>query len=216
MTKLDSKKKKKRSDPLANKFPYILSYGFPVIVYGCDSWVIKKNECQRVDAFELCCWRRRLRVAWTVRRSNQSILKDINPEYSLEVLMLKLQHFGYLMWRTNSLEKTLMLGKIEGKRRRGWQRMKWLDSITNSVDMNLSKLREIVKERKPGMLQSIGVAKSQTCLSDWTTTKTSSPCSVSVYSYICSSVQRRQQLWKDTKRIVVSGKQWSGSGLCSE
>ena len=96
MTKLDSKKKKKRSDPLANKFPYILSYGFPVIVYGCDSWVIKKNECQRVDAFELCCWRRRLRVAWTVRRSNQSILKDINPEYALEGLMLKLklQYFG--------------------------------------------------------------------------------------------------------------------------
>ena len=115
---------------------------FPVVMYGCESWTIKKAERRRIDAFELWCWRRLLRVPWTARRSNQSILKKISPEYSLEELMmkLKLQYFGHLMWRTDSFEKTLMLGKIEGEKRRGWQRMRWLDGITDSTDMNLSKL----------------------------------------------------------------------------
>ena len=131
---------------------------FPVVMYGCDSWTIMKAECQRIDAFELWCWRRLLRVSWTVRRSDQSILTGISPEYSLEGLMLKLklQYFGHLIRRTDSLENTLMLGKIEGKRRRGQQRMRWLGSITNSMDMSLSRLREVVSTGKPGMLQSIG------------------------------------------------------------
>ena len=158
MTKLDSILKS-RDLTLPTKVHLVKAVVFPIVMYGCESWIIKKAECWRIGAFKLWCWRRLLRVPWTARRSNQSILKDINPEYSLAVVMLKLklQYFGYLMRRANSFEKTLMLGKIEGSRRRGQQRMRWLDDITDSMDMSLSKLRENKwGAGKPGMLQSMG------------------------------------------------------------
>ena len=169
MTNLDSIFKS-RNFTLPTKVHLVKAMVFPVVMYGCESWTVKKAECQRIDAFKLLSWRRLLRVPWTARRSNQSNLKEISPGMSLEEMMLKLilQYFGHLIWRVDSLEKTLMVGGIGGRRRRGWQRMRWLDGITGSMGMSLSEIQELVMDWEAWCAVIHGITKSRTRLRDWT------------------------------------------------
>ena len=213
MTNLDSIFKS-RDITWPTKIHLVKTMVFPVVMYGCESWTVKKAERWRIDAFELLCWRRLLRVPWTAGRSNQSILKEISPEYSLEGLMLKLklQYFGYLKQITDSFENTLMLGKIESKRRRGRQRIRWLDSITDSIDMNLSKLWETVKDWEAWCTTVHGVSKSQTQVSNWKTTTSLEERAVSPSDPTCrryNLLGRMARLLAPVRKALPEGESFS-------
>ena len=208
MTNLDSILKSRDITNLPTKVCLVKAMVFPVVMYGCESWTVKKTECRRIDAFELWCWRRLLRVPWTARRSNQSILKEISPGRSLEGLMLKLklQYFGHLMWRADSFEKPLMLGKIEGRRRRGQQRMRWLDGITDSMDMDLGGLQESVMDRKAWHAVVQEVTKSRTWLSNWTELKETKELYTENYKTLIWKTRQWPQDWKRSVFIPIPKK----------